>query len=677
MMTAYPNPAHVVPDGDAQEVTLLKIALRNSIPGLVVNLAASCGIGGLFALYGHEWAWFWLGLVCVLTVFRVFICMRIQRWLRETPAPRPLAACQAQNVLAAGLISGAASWGLFGWLALAVPEVSLHYTTCIIISGLAAGALVVLSPYRWTGPAYIWVMTTPCIVRLSLNGGSDELLSVLCFVFMVVMTLAHRSSARVLRDAIDLGRQNAKLVEEMRRNNLYLEERVAQRTRSLHELAHRDQLTGLLNRRGLTVAFDAWVADGGAPAVLLFLDLDHFKQINDGLGHEAGDLVLSEVARRLSQSCGEQAIALARWGGDEFICLLRPGTTGDLRHAADRLAASVAAACGAPFHIAGAQCQPMASIGVALYPEGGGDLNQLVRRADHAGGEAKRRGRGRFVHYDRALSITMQRQMTIFADFESAMAKGEITIAYQPVVDTARGIVTAYHSRLDWKHPELGVVEPHESIEVAEANEMIGRVGHVFFDTALEDAATWQSLGSPARLAVDVSVRQLLAEGFVDQTLSIVQKHGLEPSSLEIGVVAAAFAPEDEAGTMAVLRALRAEGVVVTLSEFGSGLIRLSRLKDYPIDRLKIDPVLITAGDRPSQAVVEGLIHMARHLDLEVIVTSVETLDQARSAVALGIDALQGDVIRHPARLEAALQPVETPWLDGRSQTPDPSEIAA
>ncbi|MEE2950716.1 MAG: EAL domain-containing protein [Pseudomonadota bacterium] len=676
MMTAYSNRAHVLPDDDAQ-ATLLNVSLRNAIPGMFVNFVASLGVGSLFGMHGYQWAWHWLALVSVLTVIRVLVCMRIQGWARHTSAPRPSAVRHAQNGLAIGLISGSACWGIFGWFALSVPEPALHYTACIILSAFTAGAIVTLSPYRLIGPAYIWLMMVPALARLFLNGGSDGLLGLLCLVFMFVMTLAHRASARVLRESIDLGRQNSRLVEEMRRTNLYLEDRVAERTRTLHELAHRDQLTGLLNRRGLTVAFNAWIDNEGGPAVLLFLDLDHFKQINDGLGHEAGDHVLSEVARRLSQSCGEQAIALARWGGDEFICLLRPGTTGDLRHAADRLAGSVAAACGAPFHIAGAQCRPMASIGVALYPEGGGDLNQLVRRADHAGGEAKRRGRGRFVHYDRALSITMQRQMTIFADFESAMAKGEITIAYQPVVDTARGIVTAYHSRLDWKHPELGVVEPHESIEVAEANEMIGRVGHVFFDTALEDAATWQSLGSPARLAVDVSVRQLLAEGFVDQTLSIVQKHGLEPSSLEIGVVAAAFAPEDEAGTIEVLRALRAEGVVVTLSEFGSGLIRLSRLKDYPIDRLKIDPVLITAGDRPSQAVVEGLIHMARHLDLEVIATSVETLDQARSAVALGIDALQGDVIRHPARLEAALQPVETPWLDGRSQTPDPSEIAA
>ncbi|WP_210190540.1 putative bifunctional diguanylate cyclase/phosphodiesterase [Fulvimarina manganoxydans] len=679
-MTAYSNRAHVLPDDDAQ-ATLLNVSLRNAIPGMFVNFVASLGVGSLFGMHGYQWAWHWLALVSVLTVIRVLVCMRIQGWARHTSAPRPSAVRHAQNGLAIGLISGSACWGIFGWFALSVPEPALHYTACIILSAFTAGAIVTLSPYRLIGPAYIWLMMVPALARLFLNGGSDGLLGLLCLVFMFVMTLAHRASARVLRESIDLGRQNSRLVEEMRRTNFYLEDRVAERTRTLHELAHRDQLTGLLNRRGLTVAFNAWIDNEGGPAVLLFLDLDHFKQINDGLGHEAGDLVLSEVARRLSQSCGEQAIALARWGGDEFICLLRPGNMedqrdGDLRGAADRLAESIASACAAPFHIGGAQCRPMASIGVALYPECGAELDQLVRRADRAGGEAKRRGRGRFVHYDRSLSIAMQRQATIFADFESAMARGEITVVYQPVVDTAKGLVTAYHSRLDWRHPELGVVEPDEFIEVAEANEVIGRVGHVVFDTTLADAAAWRSLGSSARLVVDVSIRQLLAEGFVDQTLSILRKHGLGPSALEIEVVAAALAPQDEVGTIEVLQALRGHGIVITLSEFGSGFIRLARLKDYPIDRLKIDPAL-TAGDRQSKAVLEGLIHMARHLDLEVIASGIHTLDHARAAVALGIDALQGDVIRHPAPLTAALQPVTIPWLDAPSQTPDASEIAA
>ena len=682
MMTAFPNPAHVLPDDDAQAATLLDVFLRHAIPAMLVSVVASLGIASLYGMHGYRWAWYWLALVAVVTVFRMLSCMRIQGWARETSVPRPSAVRRARNRLAIGLMCGSACWGIFGWFALTVPETDLHYTTCIILSAFAAGAVVTLSPYRLIGPAYIWVMMAPVMIRLFLNGGTEGLLAALCLVFMGVMTIAHRGSNNVLREAIDLGRQNAKLVEEMRRTNLYLEDRVAERTRTLHELAHRDQLTGLLNRRGLTVAFDAWVAGEGGHAILLFLDLDHFKQINDGLGHEAGDLVLSEVARRLSQTCGDQAVALARWGGDEFVCLLRPGDggderDGDLRETADRLAGRVASACAAPFHIAGAQCQPMASIGVALYPEGGGDLNQLVRRADHAGGEAKRRGRGRFVHYDRTLSVAMQRQVTIFADFEPAMARGEITIAYQPVVDTAQGAVTAYHSRLDWRHPKLGVVEPHEFVEVAEANEVIGRVGHAFFDSALADAAKWKGLGSSARLAVAVSVRQLLAEGFQDQTLSILRKHGLEPSFLEIELAATAFAAGEEAGTMEVLQALRRQGVAVTLSEFGSGFIRLSRLKDYPIDRLKIDPTLVTAGDRQSQAVLEGLVHMARHLDLEIVASGVETLDQARAAVALGIDALQGDVIRPPARLEAALQPVATPWLDGRSEAPGASEIAA
>jgi diguanylate cyclase (GGDEF)-like protein len=414
----------------------------------------------------------------------------------------------------------------------------------------------------------------------------------------------------------------------------------AHREHRLHERAVRDTLTGLLNRHGLNDACDQLLQQGQACS-LLFLDLDGFKEVNDALGHTAGDDLLRQVAQRVQAVAPAQAV-LARPGGDEFVLLL-PATAG-LQTTPEALAEALCTLLAQPLAVRGQLVHIGASIGVVGSPEDGQDRDELLRRADLAMYAAKAEGRGRWRRFEHALDAQASERAWIVRDLRSALDAGTLLLHYQPRLRVADVQVASTEALVRWSHPTRGMVSPARFVPVAEDAGLIERLGAFVMDTALAQLRRWRDAGLPVgRMAVNVSARQLQDPQFAVQVLARVRHHGLQPQDLEVEITESLFA--GDAGAVArALEPLRQQGVQVALDDFGTGYSSLSALQDLPVDVLKIDrSFVIELGQRPSaDAVVRAIISLAHALGKHVVAEGVETALQEERLLALGCDELQG-----------------------------------
>jgi diguanylate cyclase (GGDEF)-like protein/PAS domain S-box-containing protein len=419
-------------------------------------------------------------------------------------------------------------------------------------------------------------------------------------------------------------------------------ENITERKRSEAMLSHaaaHDALTDLPNRSLLLARLEAALHHGEEVAVL-FLDLDRFKIVNDGLGHAAGDLLLVQVALRLKDVMRPDDL-VARLGGDEFVVLCRQA---DLEIARG-VAARVLEALNQPLPTAGGHEAVIgASIGIALA--GPDDTAELVLRdADTAMYAAKAAGGGRAHVFSTALREAVVRTHELEVDLRVAVRAGQLTLAYQPVVHAALGWVMGCEALARWTHPGRGTVTPTEFIAVAEQSDLILELGDWVLRQALADVVSWPaSVGHPApTVAVNVSLRQLLAPAFPDRVKQLMDAADVEPSRLCLEVTETALAGDVEPVIQA-LQALRTVGVRLSIDDFGTGHASLTYLSRFPVDQVKVDQTFV-AGlgiDAGSAAIVGGVIAMARTFDLRVTAEGVETEDQLAALRELGCDAVQG-----------------------------------
>jgi diguanylate cyclase (GGDEF)-like protein/PAS domain S-box-containing protein len=425
-------------------------------------------------------------------------------------------------------------------------------------------------------------------------------------------------------------------------------ENITERKRSEAMLSHaaaHDALTDLPNRSLLLARLDAALAQGEQVGVL-FLDLDRFKVVNDGLGHAAGDLLLVQVAIRLREVMRPEDL-VARLGGDEFVVLCRNADA----EVASTVAARVLEVLSQPVSTAsGGEVVIGGSIGIALA--GPGDTGELVLRdADTAMYAAKALGGGRAHHFSTELREAAVRTHELEVELRAAVRARELTVVYQPVISLLQGRVLGCEALVRWKHPERGQVPPQEFIAVAEQSDLVLEVGELVLRQSLHDVASWPALvGSPApTVAVNVSLRQLLSAGFADRVRSLVEESGVEPSRLTLEVTETALAGDVEA-VIAVLEALRAVGVRLSIDDFGTGHASLTYLARFPVDQVKVDQSFV-AGlgiDAGSAAIVGGVVAMAHTFDLRVVAEGVETEDQLAALQEMGCDAVQGYLLSMP-----------------------------
>jgi diguanylate cyclase (GGDEF)-like protein/PAS domain S-box-containing protein len=412
--------------------------------------------------------------------------------------------------------------------------------------------------------------------------------------------------------------------------------------RRLHHLAHHDPLTGLANRTLLQERLKDAIDDAlhnGTLGALAFLDLDNFKYINDTFGHDTGDAVLQAVADRLRDHVREDD-TVARVGGDEFVLVLRDqpsaALVGDL---VERIRRSLAM----PVQGAGKEIVTGGSIGVSLFPRDGDNVDRVMRAADAAMYHAKTLGKNNCQFYSEDLSRIVHQHLQLEASLGRAIANGEMRLGYQPKVDLRSGKVVGAEALVRWHHPEHGLMPPERFIPVAEETGLIVPLGEWVIDQACGALQALGALGiTDFVISVNLSARQLRQRQFVDRLAATLQRHGVQPGSLELEVTESQLMdhPDD---AMQALAGLKALGVRLSIDDFGTGYSSLSHLQKFPVDYIKIDRSFLGDVSTDSDAVItRAIIALGHNLKLKVIAEGVETREQLAFLRDHGCDEMQG-----------------------------------
>lgn len=445
------------------------------------------------------------------------------------------------------------------------------------------------------------------------------------------------------------------------------------------KLAYFDTLTGLPNRVAFAERLDREVqraSHHGDRLAVLFLDLDGFKNVNDTLGHGAGDVLLQSVADRLGESrrpadvvarvdFTESEIDVARLGGDEFTLLLS-----NLRHPEHALgvARRIHEQMRRPFLLEGREVALSTSIGIALYPDDGEDAATLLKHADTAMYHAKKQGRDNCQFYSASLTVEVMQRLDLESALRLALERNEFSLAYQPQLDIASGRILSLEALLRWNHPERGAIPPLDFIPVAEENGLIVPIGEWVLRAACADAVRWRDAGHPLRVAVNLSTVQFRNSHLVEQIGGILRETGLAAELLELELTENVLM-EDSAATRSTLEALRTMGLRLSLDDFGTGYSSLSYLKRLPLHSLKVDQSFVRGlpEDRESLAIVRAIVALARNLGFSVTAEGIETLAQAHLLHDLECERLQGFHIGEPVAAAAILPLLARRWTLGEA----------
>jgi diguanylate cyclase (GGDEF)-like protein len=502
---------------------------------------------------------------------------------------------------------------------------------------------------RWTSARELYGFPLAVLVGLSV----DEQMEGTKAQMRVTLGWAALCSLVVIVVTGLLGRMSWQLVQgRLREGEIKLEH--AER---VEYLAYHDGLTGLPNRS----MFSRFLSQGIREAhryhrhlAVAFLDLDRFKQINDTLGHAAGDQLLKEVAIRL-RGCVRDSDTVARLGGDEFVVLLPE--LEDEKYVA-LVAQKILAAAARPFTLMGQEFRVTASIGVSTYPQDGLDEQTLTKNADIAMYQAKAEGRNNFQFYSEKLNANSLERLALESSLRHALERDEFRLHYQAKRDIASGRITGMEALLRWEHPDLGTVAPMQFIPVAEETGLIVPIGRWVVKTVCLQSVAWQKQGLPAlSVAVNLTARQFYDEQLLTDVASILTETGLDPRLLEIELNESLLIHEVEK-TLRILTGLKALGIRIAVDDFGTGYSSLATLQRFPLDTIKIDRSIMRDFLRTSNdtGLADAIIAMGKSLSLTVVAQGVETKEQAEHLRLHACDELQGFYFQRPLPVDEFTQ---------------------
>ncbi len=424
---------------------------------------------------------------------------------------------------------------------------------------------------------------------------------------------------------------------------------LAKAAASLEHLAHHDALTKLPNRVRLSEYLDRALSRAhrsNLGVIVMYIDIDKFKTINDTLGHAAGDEVLAQVGTRIAEVLRTGDLA-CRIGGDEFVlvCTTSAGAT-HAAHIAQRLLTSLAK----PMHVQGTVVTVGASMGISLYPRDGHDVAGLLRKADSAMYAAKEAGRNCYrVYGESAYSPTME-ALEFEADLREAIAARQFVVHYQPIVSLDSNQIIGAEALVRWQHPRRGLLAPTEFIKIAEKTDLISQLSYIVVDSACAQIKRVVSNeNEPFFISVNASARQFEVPGFADGIASALKQHYVDPARIVVEITESLMMSTVPAVTES-FNAIRRLGVKIAIDDFGTGYCSLGYLREYPLDIIKIDRSFVEniAESVTDQAIARAIISLAHTMRMSVIAEGVESAEQLAWLRSLGCDAVQGDLITQP-----------------------------
>jgi diguanylate cyclase (GGDEF)-like protein len=570
-----------------------------------------------------------------------------------------------------GSLTTAIVWGLYTLLLYDHMDTLELATTMIIISSLAGGATNVLAPNKPLALTYISILILPLVI-MAINDprSSFIMIGALGILFWLSMISSSTQSNRFFMRAIMLKHENQILAQQMlkERNetvainnalvesnrqldiaNATLEAKVTRRTHDIHRLSNRDPLTSLLNRTGFLQHFNSLLQQAStnkSSFAILFIDLDGFKRINDNLGHQAGDLVLIEVAKRLSSFCEEEH--LARWGGDEFVLII-PYANADTAQALAQVARN---SLLNTIDIKVSQVNVDATIGITLYPQHSRSAAELIRLADITMYQKKRTQAGGHAFFNENILAQMHKEQELIDGLKKAISRQQFSLVYQPIINTSDHSIWGVEVLLRWQFFDQNI-GPDVFIPLAEKTGLIFDIGNWVLNRACIDAEQWPF--SDIAICINVSVPQLLDDKFIFSVNQALQRSKLASERLHIEITESVFA-ENKVHFVNQLSALKALNIQLSIDDFGTGFSSLSQLELLSFDHIKIDKSFVQSTEESSNTIIRATILMAQELGAKTIAEGIETIDHANRLRAMGVDCLQGYYYAKPLPARKLLQ---------------------
>lgn len=605
----------------------------------------------------HLWSWL-LGYLSLQT-------LRTVQFVAHQNRPERFQRSIWRTLFGLGVVANQLAW----YVLLFIIHEALSGFSLGVISGAFMLIAVVSTIGLTSDRSLLYLNSALCLVPpMVILFAGEEIWSVVslgtlaALCLLVVVENIHRSSVHSMKGRLlqkltefrahEMNELNAELTvarERLTEVNTSLEAQVEARTQELNHQATHDMLTGLGNRyffsRSVAAALEEQRSEDHGFAVYL-LDLDRFKEINDGLGHLAGDEVLREIAKRLQAHCDEHRIC-ARWGGDEFVMLQRCAeTTADVEQFARALVADLRR----PIPLEQGNISLGASVGIALCPDHGESADELLEHADIAVYRAKCHRTGVSVYDDR-WGLEAAERLQLLQSLRGAVEREEITVSLQPFVSVESGQLTGFEALARWRDPRLDVsVSPGVFIPLAEESGLIQAMGRNLLRKAC--AALMNAVpDSELRIAVNISVMQLTHPGYVDDVQAILAETGLAPHRLELELTESLFAG-NVTQIRRILSELRALGVRISIDDFGTGYSSISYLRDFPLDTLKIDQSFVAGLRSGGDSLFSSIVSLAHGLKLSVIVEGVETRGDLEKVLRLGGEEIQGFYFSRPIEAE-------------------------
>jgi len=540
----------------------------------------------------------------------------------------------------------AVMWSTYALYVVYHSELIEQIVVIIAVAAMAGGASTVFAAHKKTAMFYAFILPTPVSIMLMFDDVYlNQILGPLGIAYGFIMMVLASKSANFTKHAIALKNENASLVNHM-------EQQVEQRTQKIYELSNLDPLTNLHNRTAFLKNLGECLfgaSNKNKRIALLFIDLDGFKKVNDTFGHEVGDVILSESAKRLRAKVGDQKL-LCRWGGDEFLIALevleQEQAIAEAYEFIKVLSQDHEIDDGTIISIG-------ATVGVSLFPDHEKHKSRLIQFADTAMYHQKKLRPGEVCVFTQEMEAQQRHELKLKNGLNEAIDKNQLRMVFQPIVTSDNAETVAFEALLRWKFDDENI-PPDEFIGIAEQYGLINRIGAWVLNQSCQAASGWQRLKENIAVCINVSVIQLEDTEFLDTLDDAIQSSGIEPSLISLEITESVFVSDTEL-MLEKIRVIQGKGIKVSIDDFGTGYSSLSAMQDLGVNTVKIDRSFINKLEDKGYAIVTAVIHAASLLGFDVVAEGVESEVQWKKLAGLGVHKLQGYFFSKPMEVEEVM----------------------